>query len=312
MKKQFLLPIVALGLVGLVSCVDNGGASSAKSTRVRSSRGPVMRNVTFDYNYEGGAADATVEVESRKTVSKPATDPTRAGYKFLGWTTDEAGYSPFDFDTAITSDLTLYAAWEAEGETQTKRYVFEAEYAPSVMDLDGATYSGGANGKQCIGYDYNRDMHASNGFYVHFLYVKYEPARNYGSKLDFNFTAAAQGTMSIIFRLSAEYGQEGQDITVTSDMWKAKLNGTQINYQTLVFKDVPKQGDGNKAFDDFTLAVNVEVKAGENKLEFITDNDVLLQGTAQATAPMIDCLKIKTDTDLTWAEANPNQLPEVE
>ena len=308
MKKHFLLPIT-LGLVALTACVGDGQNSSS---RVRSSHGPVMRTVTFDYNYDGGAADVTETVKNRETVAKPATDPTRAGYKFLGWTTDESGYSLYDFDSRVTNDLTLYAAWEAEGETQKNRYVFEAEYAPSVMKLDGATYSGGANGKQCISYDYNGDMHASNGFYVHFLYVKYEEARNYGSKLDFNFTAAAAGTVSILFRLSAEYGTEGEDITVTKDEWKAKLNGVQLDYQTLVFKDVPKQGAGNKAFEDFTLAANVSVKAGENKLEFITDNQKLLFGTAQATAPMIDCLKIKSDTELTWSEADTNQLPEVE
>ena len=308
MKKHFLLPIVAVGLIGLVACKDTP-ASSAQSTKTSVTR---MRTVTFDYNYTGAPEDTKVDVEVRKPVSKPETDPTRAGYKFLGWTTDESGYSLYDFDTKVRDDITLYAAWEAEGETLTKRYVFEAEYAPSVMNLDGATYSGGANGKQCIGYDYNGDMFASNGYYVHFLYVRYEPARNYGSKLDFNFTAAANGTMSVLFRLSAEYGQEGEDITVTKDMWKAKLNGTQLDYQTIVFKDVPKQGAGNKAFEDYTLAVNVEVKAGENKFEFITDNDTILQGTAQATAPMIDCLKIKTDTDLTWAEADPEQVPEVE
>ena len=95
-------------------------------------------------------------------------------------------------------------------------------------------------------------------------------------------------------------------------MWKAKLNDEKLDYETLTFKDVPTSGDGYKPFEDFTLAVNVPVKQGANKLEFITDNQVLLYGTAQATAPMIDCVKIKSNTTLTWPEANPNQLPEVE
>ena len=312
MKKHFLFPIVALGLVGLVSCVD-GGTNPGKSSRTKSSRGPIMREVTFDYNYDGSAEDAKETVENKKTVSKPATDPTRAGYKFLGWTTDESGYSPYDFDTKVTKDLTLYAAWEADGETQTKRYVFEAEYAPSAITFDGATYSGGARGKACIGVEYDEDhINASNGFYVHFMYVKYEPDRNYGSRMEFNFEAAAAGTVTMLMRVSAEYGEEGKDIVVTSDMWKAKLNGTQLDYTTLTFKDVPKQGAGYKAFEDYTLAVNVNVQAGANKLEFITDNQVLLYGTAQATAPMLDCIKIKSDTDLSWPEECKTQVPEVE
>ena len=308
MKKHFLLPIVALGLVGLVSC-NTPTTDSVQSTRTSVTR---VRTVTFDYNYDGAPAASEVQVELRKPVEKPATDPTRAGYKFLDWTTDESGYSLYDFDTQVRNDITLYAAWEAEGETQTKRYVFEAEYAPSAILFEGATYSGGATGKACIGTDYDGDFKASNGFFVHFMYVRYEPERNYGSRIEFNFDAAAAGTVSILFRLSAEYGQENEDITVTDDMWKAKLNGTQLHYQTLVFKDVPKQGAGNKEFEDFTLSANVNVQAGANKIEFITDNQVLLQGTAQATAPMLDCLKIKSDTELTWSEANPDQVPEVE
>ena len=312
MKKHFLLPI-ALALVGMTACVGNG-ESAPKSTRPPRTSRVIMRKVTFDYNYEGAAAPTETEIQNRQAVTKPATDPTRAGYKFLGWTTDKSGYSFYDFDSSkVEKDLKLYAAWEADGETQTKRYVFEAEYAPTAITFDGATYSGGASGKACIGVELEDDhCDTNNGFYVHFMYVKYEPERNYGSKLDFNFTAAEAGTVSILMRVSAEYGQENQDIVVTSDEWKAKLNGTQLNYETLTFKDVPKQGAGVKAFEDHVLALNVNVQAGDNKLEFITDNQKLLQGTAQATAPMLDCLKIKSTTDLTWAEAKKSNLPVVE
>jgi len=307
MKKHFLLPIT-LGLVALAACVDGGTATSSKS---KTSRGPVMRTVSFHTN-DGTDAKSEATVKNREKVAEPTSDPTRAGYKFLGWTTDESGYSLYDFDTQVTGDLDLYAAWEAEGETQTNRYVFEAEYAPSAITFDGATYSGGARGKACIGVDYDGDFKASNGYFVHFMYVKYEPERNYGSRIEFNFNAAAAGTVSILFRLSAEYGQEDVDITVNKDEWKAKLNGTQLDYETLTFTDVPKQGAGNKAFEDFTLATNVNVQAGANKIEFITDNQKLLFGTAQATAPMLDCLKIKSDTTLTWEEANPSQVPAIE
>lgn len=44
------------------------------------------------------------------SVTKPA-DPTREGYTFAGWYTDEACTEAYDFATAVTSDLTLYAKW---------------------------------------------------------------------------------------------------------------------------------------------------------------------------------------------------------
>ena len=304
MKKHFLLPI-ALSLVALAACTDQGNSASQSSNKK-------VREVTFNLNYSGAAEAEKQTVTRGEKATKPATDPTRDGYKFLGWTTDESGYSPYDFDTSVTKNIELYAAWEVNGETETNRYVFEAEYTPSAIEFDGATYSGGATGKACIGYDYDGDLVASNGYYVHFMYVKYEPERDYGSRIEFNFNAAAAGTVSILMRVSAEYGQEGVDITVNKDEWKAKLNDTQLDYETLTFKDVPIQGAGYKAFEDKVLSLNVAVKEGANKLEFITDNQKLLFGTAQATAPMLDCLKIKSSTTLTWAEANPEQVPPVE
>jgi len=41
---------------------------------------------------------------------KPA-DPTRDGYTFGGWYTDEVCTQAYDFSTPVTADLTLYAKW---------------------------------------------------------------------------------------------------------------------------------------------------------------------------------------------------------
>ena len=44
------------------------------------------------------------------SITKPA-DPTREGYTFAGWYTDEACTEAYDFSVAVTADLTLYAKW---------------------------------------------------------------------------------------------------------------------------------------------------------------------------------------------------------
>lgn len=44
------------------------------------------------------------------SVAKPA-DPTREGYTFAGWYTDEACTEAYDFSVAVTADMTLYARW---------------------------------------------------------------------------------------------------------------------------------------------------------------------------------------------------------
>jgi len=50
----------------------------------------------------------TVEVESGKTISAPA-EPTKEGYKFIGWYNGSTLYS---FSTKVTDNVTLTAKWE--------------------------------------------------------------------------------------------------------------------------------------------------------------------------------------------------------
>lgn len=69
--------------------------------------------VTFDYNYKDAEADKTVSVKDGDTVSAPEA-PSRSGYTFDGWFTKAEGGSKFDFKTAVTGDLTLYAHWSAQ------------------------------------------------------------------------------------------------------------------------------------------------------------------------------------------------------
>ena len=64
--------------------------------------------VTFDTN--GGTVVAQQLVTKGEKASEP-TAPTREGYGFAGWYSDSDLTSAFSFDTAITTDTTLYAKW---------------------------------------------------------------------------------------------------------------------------------------------------------------------------------------------------------
>ena len=50
------------------------------------------------------------------SVAKPA-DPTREGYTFAGWYTDEACTEAYDFSAAVAADMTLYAKWTKNAVT---------------------------------------------------------------------------------------------------------------------------------------------------------------------------------------------------
>ena len=71
----------------------------------------VYHEVTFDFNY-AGLPNKTVAVAAGQVVT-PVTTPVRTGYTFTNWYLDATLTTIFDFTTAITDTLTLYAGWEA-------------------------------------------------------------------------------------------------------------------------------------------------------------------------------------------------------
>lgn len=65
-------------------------------------------DVIFDSN-GGTAVDTQKNVQYGTTATKPE-NPTREGYRFLGWFTEDG--KAFDFSTPITKSMTLTAKWE--------------------------------------------------------------------------------------------------------------------------------------------------------------------------------------------------------
>ena len=78
---------------------------------------------TFTVTFSVDGATTTQTVEENAKATKP-TDPTKNGYTFTGWYN---GDSKFEFDTAITANVTLTAKWEL------------ITYKITYAGLDGAT-----------------------------------------------------------------------------------------------------------------------------------------------------------------------------
>lgn len=91
-------------------------------------------NVTFNYNYEGCPAPSVLKTEGGEV--KYISDPTRAGHEFIGWYKDAAGTQPFG-GGKVTSDITLYAKWEAEKATYTVTYMVGGEVYDTVSAKGG-------------------------------------------------------------------------------------------------------------------------------------------------------------------------------
>lgn len=88
-----------------------GGSSSLKETYT----------ITFETN--GGSSAASQSVAQNGTVKEPAI-PTKDGFVFAGWYTDQALQTKYDFTAKVTKSFTLYAAWtEKEQNDASKQLI---------------------------------------------------------------------------------------------------------------------------------------------------------------------------------------------
>lgn len=114
MKKITSLVLLAMsGAFLLASCGEQPAASSQPTgSPTDSASTPAAQQITVKFNTDGGSAIADVKVDKGGKVAKPA-DPTKDGYTFGKWYEDSIKVTEFDFDTPLSSDITLYASWVA-------------------------------------------------------------------------------------------------------------------------------------------------------------------------------------------------------
>ena len=112
--------------------------------------------VTFN-DLDDSTTDTVKEVKENEKAVKP-TDPTKEGYKFVGWFTDEALTKPYDFNSAVTADLVLYAKFEEASQTTKYTVTFKgkdgavietqeveegkAATAPAAPEVEGFVFKG--------------------------------------------------------------------------------------------------------------------------------------------------------------------------
>ena len=283
LKKLFAgIAAVAVATIGCVALLTACGDNEKEYT------------VTFNYNYEGAPAAATVNVKEGEKVEKPQ-DPTRSKYIFDSWYTETACTTEYDFTMAVNSNLTLYAGWTEDDAFAGKtEYVFEAECV-NLEDFEGAGYSGGATMAGAILTDWDGTAGASDGLFMSFMYVKGD-----ATKLTFNIHSdKAVNDAILVLRLS---GEVINPVEFTWEEWKVKVNGDAIDYGEISIWGCRTDMSQSwvRPFEDFTITTALSLKAGDNVIELITDNDKPMAGTMFSTAPMVDCMKIYTDATLTW------------
>jgi uncharacterized repeat protein (TIGR02543 family) len=77
----------------------------------------ITYTVAFDAN--GGSSVSSQTVTPGDTATKPA-NPTRSGYTFDGWYSDADFTIPWNFNSGVTGNMTLYAKWSDPASTGVK------------------------------------------------------------------------------------------------------------------------------------------------------------------------------------------------
>lgn len=134
----------------------NGVSTGVQLSSSDSSKEINYYSVSF---YDGAQKYDTPAVQTILSGGKAVvpTAPTKVGYTFDKWVTTNGGNTAFDFNTAITSATSVYAAWTANTNTAYKVNHYQAELDGSdpavpteVEDLTGTT--GGTTSAQAQTY----------------------------------------------------------------------------------------------------------------------------------------------------------------
>ena len=102
---------------------------------------------TVTFNTNGGTPEPESQIRANLPATKP-DDPTRSGYVFAGWYTDEACTAAYDFTQPVTESVTLYAKWEAapryyynSGTTETGKTDENKKGSPKTFDPGVGIYA---------------------------------------------------------------------------------------------------------------------------------------------------------------------------
>ncbi len=125
--------ITFFGCLQETSNESDAGTTTSSSTPATTPSTPAVPTFTVTFNSVGGSEVSCQTIESGNKATRPV-NPTRAptetiGYTFEGWFTSSDNGTTlsaqvFNFDTAITANITLYAKWS---ERQIRQVTFNSD-----------------------------------------------------------------------------------------------------------------------------------------------------------------------------------------
>lgn len=219
-------------------------------------------------------------------LTAPETEPTRAGYEFVGWYNAQNGGTKVEFPYTVVGATNLYAHWRSNSVTTD---IFDAEFVEIDPNATYYGYSGTARGYSIIGMEEKsattrHEEAASESLKKNTYYVTYQQTENATLTFKFESSEAVSGA-TLVLCLGSELGPMNLAPTTSGSAfgYTIMVNGVALDYGSIAVTD--------SAFKEYIVG-NIDLKQGENTVTLITSNNVSPGGTQTAHAPTIDYIRI--------------------
>ena len=205
-EKQEEKPVSELNAFDFTAPVSDSGALAGNTLNLYAWYAPAVK-VSFISN--GGSAVPTQFLAAGETATEVA--PTRTGYTFVGWYTDEELTQAYDFSKPVNADTTLYAKWKAEMVKVTLVYMYE--------NADDKEYSA-AGASQVV--------YAPAGSYVS---IEKNPVTNKNATHNVGYSDALNGALTGYANTSATNNTTATipDVRETYYQYNSATNGRYVN-----------------------------------------------------------------------------------
>lgn len=179
-------------------------------------------------------------------------------------------------------------------------FVFEAEYV-DLTYLSGHGWSNEVLGTGLLVKD-EYGAGASNGYALGYLYEN-------GNEIEFYiYSDKAVEDVTLVLRCTMEH--KVSSASIAWEEFEITVNdGDPIQYRTMTFNNIPGLMTVKNqllGFSNKTIG-KIDLQEGENLIKLEVTNNITMEGTMQATAPIIDCIILRTedDVEITWASGFP-------
>lgn len=227
-------------------------------------------DITFDLNggtiNGSGTMDKQTVYSNEKlgTASVPTTPPQRTGYDFDGWYTQAEGGTKYTFTEAVSSNITLYAHWNAHSHTVT----LENDENKETNSYDYGSSVSVPTPTKKTGYNFNHwEVTVPDGETAPSLNGPDENGNYSFSMPDYDITLTAKWTQKDVIDPDVDLKFDAVTGEVTS-------NNTQVNADDIINRkfyddkgnEVPgeKLNDRGLPTEPGDYIVKVDVKETEN------------------------------------------------